>query len=398
MFEAIQAAPADPILGLTEAFQADPRSHKINLGVGVYKDNLGGTPILPSVKAMEQRLVNEQTTKSYLSIDGMPSYALEVQKLLLGAESDILSAGRVQTAAAPGGTGALRIAAEFMRRQLSIKKIHVSNPTWANHHSIFSQAGLEVASYAWFDAQNNALDWTGLQADLANVQAGEAVLLHGCCHNPTGIDPTAEQWQQLADQLAGRGILVVFDFAYQGFGAGVDEDAFSLRTFAQAFDELLVCSSFSKNFGIYNERTGAISLIGKNAEQARTAFSQVRTLIRAIYSNPPAHGIQVVQGILSSTELRSQWLAELAEMRQRIQQMRSDFVAGLVAQGIKQDFSFIAQQNGMFSFSGLTLEQVNRLRDEHGVYIVGNGRISVAGMTPSNLPPLCTAIAQVLAN
>lgn len=396
MFEAIVAAPADPILGLTDAFQADPRRDKINLGVGVYKDSQGGTPILPTVKIIEQRLVNEQLSKGYLAIDGHPAYAAQVQQLLLGQDNPLLDSGRVKTAAAPGGTGALRIAAEFIRRQLGITKIHVSNPTWANHHGIFGQAGLSVANYSWFDAQTNALDWQGLQADMAAIQAGEAVLLHGCCHNPTGIDPTPEQWQQLADSLAGRGILVIFDFAYQGFGAGVEEDAFSLRAFAESHPELLVCSSFSKNFGIYNERAGAVSLIGHTAEQAANAFSQIRAIIRSIYSNPPAHGIQVVQGILSSSELKQQWLQELAQMRLRIQQMRTDFVNGLVAEGIQQDFSFIARQNGMFSFSGLTPAQVTRLRDDFGVYIVGNGRISVAGMTPANLPPLCHAIAQVL--
>lgn len=396
MFEAIVAAPADPILGLTDAFQADPRRDKINLGVGVYKDSQGGTPILPTVKIIEQRLVNEQLSKGYLAIDGHPAYAAQVQQLLLGQDNPLLDSGRVKTAAAPGGTGALRIAAEFIRRQLGITKIHVSNPTWANHHGIFGQAGLSVANYSWFDAQTNALDWQGLQADMAAIQAGEAVLLHGCCHNPTGIDPTPEQWQQLADSLAGRGILVIFDFAYQGFGAGVEEDAFSLRVFAESHPELLVCSSFSKNFGIYNERAGAVSLIGHTAEQAANAFSQIRAIIRSIYSNPPAHGIQVVQGILSSSELKQQWLQELAQMRLRIQQMRTDFVNGLVAEGIQQDFSFIARQNGMFSFSGLTPAQVTRLRDDFGVYIVGNGRISVAGMTPANLPPLCHAIAQVL--
>lgn len=396
MFQAVQAAPADPILGLTDAYLADTRTNKINLGVGVYKDSLGGTPVLASVKAMEQRLVNEQLTKSYLSIEGMASYGLEVQKLLFGEQAELLSSERVRTAAAPGGTGALRVAAELMVRQLGVRKIHVSNPTWANHHSIFGQAGLAVASYSWYDPQTNGLDWDGLQQDLSQVQAGEAVLLHGCCHNPTGIDPTPDQWQQLAKLLQNRGILVLFDFAYQGFGAGLTEDAHSLRTFAEHFDELLVASSFSKNFGIYNERTGAISLVAGSKGQADAVFSQVKAIIRGIYSNPPAHGIQVVQGILADPLLKQQWVNELEAMRVRIQQMRSQFVAGLQALGIQQDFSFIARQNGMFSFSGLTPAQVDTLRQQHGVYIVGNGRISVAGMTDANLPVLCQAIADVL--
>ncbi|MDW6093062.1 amino acid aminotransferase [Vibrio rhizosphaerae] len=396
MFEKVVAAPADPILGLTEEFKSDPRSEKINLGVGIYKDESGQTPILATVKKAEAILLESEKTKSYLTIEGMADYALAVQKLLFGADADIVTSQRAKTAQAPGGTGALRVAGEFIKRHLSSNKIWISNPTWANHNGVFKAAGLETAQYSYYNAETKDKDFSAMVADLQGADAGDIVLLHGCCHNPTGIDPTTEEWETLAKLVAEKGLIPLFDFAYQGFAKGVEEDAAGLRIFARYNQELLVASSFSKNFGLYNERVGAFTLVAESKDVATTSFSQVKSIIRAIYSNPPAHGAAVVTTILSHPELYAEWIQEVAEMRDRIQEMRDLFVATLKEQGVQQDFSFIARQNGMFSFSGLNPEQVAQLKDEFGIYIVGSGRISVAGMTKNNMLPLCKAIAAVL--
>ncbi|ATG74072.1 aromatic amino acid aminotransferase [Zobellella denitrificans] len=396
MFEKVTAAPADPILGLTDAFRQDPRTDKINLGVGIYKDEAGQTPVLRCVKKAEARLVQEQTTKNYLSIEGTEAYGRVVQQLLFGAGSAVTEAGRARTAQAPGGTGALRIAGEFIARQLDSNTVWISNPTWANHRAVFTAAGLEVKEYGYYNADTKDLDFDAMLADLAQAKAGDVVLLHGCCHNPTGIDPTAEQWQQLARLSAEKGWLPLFDFAYQGFAKGIEEDAYGLRVFAEHNKELLIASSFSKNFGLYNERVGAFTLVASDAAMADTAFSQVKTIIRANYSNPPSHGAAVVALVAEDPELYQDWLNELAEMRDRIQEMRTLLVEKLSGRGVDQDFSFIARQNGMFSFSGLNKEQVERLKNEFGIYIVGSGRISVAGITKSNIDALCDAIAAVI--
>lgn len=396
MFEKVTAAPADPILGLTDAFRKDPRTDKINLGVGIYKDEAGQTPVLRCVKKAEARLVQEQTTKNYLSIEGIEAYGQVVQQLLFGADAAIIADKRARTAQAPGGTGALRIAGEFIARQLDTNTIWISNPTWANHRAVFNAAGLEVKEYGYYNAEAKDLDFDGMLADLAHAKAGDVVLLHGCCHNPTGIDPTAEQWEQLAKLSAEKGWLPLFDFAYQGFAKGIEEDAYGLRVFAEHNKELLIASSFSKNFGMYNERVGAFTLVAKDADTANTSFSQVKGIIRANYSNPPSHGANVVAIVANDPELYQDWLAELAEMRDRIQEMRTLFVEKLSSRGVNKDFSFIARQNGMFSFSGLNKDQVDRLRDEFGIYIVGSGRISVAGITKSNIDALCDALAAIV--
>lgn len=396
MFEKVQAAPADPILGLTDAYKSDERDNKVNLGVGVYKDTHGATPILATVKKAEALLVEKEVSKTYLSIEGTPAYNQAVQQLLFGVQSAVIANDRARTAQAPGGTGALRIAAEFMVRQLGITRIWVSNPTWANHGNIFKAAGLEVMQYAWYDAQTRGLAFDQLQQDFQKIAEGDAVLLHGCCHNPTGIDPTLEQWQTIADLVKQQKALPLFDFAYQGFATGIDEDAASVRLFTEQFDELLVANSFSKNFGLYNERAGAFTLVAKEAAVAAQAFSQVKSIIRGIYSNPPSHGALVVATILEDAQLTEQWQQEVAGMRVRIKEMREAFVQGLADKGVSQDFGFISEQNGMFSFSGLTPEQVAKLKDEHAVYIVGSGRISVAGITPHNLPHLVEAVAAIL--
>lgn len=396
MFEKISAAPADPILGLTEEFKNDPRSEKINLGVGIYKNESGNTPVLATVKKAEAILLEKETTKSYLSIPGTAEYGLAVQQLLFGADSSIISDKRAKTAQAPGGTGALRVAAEFIKRQLGDVKVWISNPTWANHNGVFAAAGLEIAQYSYYNAETKNMDFDAAVTDLSTAAPGDVVLLHGCCHNPTGIDPTAEQWLQLAKLCVEKQLLPMFDFAYQGFAKGVEDDAEGLRIFAQYSEELLVASSFSKNFGLYNERVGAFTLVAKNAEQAETAFSQVKSIARVIYSNPPAHGAAIVTEILNDAALRAEWEQEVADMRDRIQEMRTLFVQTLKDLGVDADFSFIERQNGMFSFSGLSKDQVARLKEEFAIYIVGSGRISVAGMTKSNMLPLCKGIAAVL--
>lgn len=396
MFEQVSMAPADPILGLTDAFKKDERSEKINLGVGIYKDESGQTPILATVKEAEKRLLATEKTKSYLTIEGLAAYGSAVQKLLFGADSEIITSQRARTAQVPGGTGALRTGADFAIKKLGIRKIWVSNPTWANHGNIFTTAGLKVASYDYYNAETKDLDFDAMIASLQDVEAGDMVLFHGCCHNPTGIDPTFEQWEVLAKLIADLGAVPFFDFAYQGFAKGIEEDAQGLRVFAEYNKELLVANSFSKNFGLYNERVGGITLVAEDSEIAEAAFSQIKTGIRANYSNPPAHGAAIVATILEDDALYAQWDKEVADMRQRIQEMRDLFVATLQEKGVQGDFSFISRQNGMFSFSGLTVEQVTRLKEEFAVYIVGSGRISVAGMTKDNMQPLCNAIAKVI--
>ncbi|CAM2837408.1 amino acid aminotransferase [Vibrio rarus] len=396
MFEKVVAAPADPILGLTEEFKKDTRDNKINLGVGIYKNEQGTTPVLATVKKAEQAILETETTKSYLTIEGTAEYGVAVQKLLFGENSTIVSEKRAKTAQAPGGTGALRVAGEFIKRHLDSAKIWVSNPTWANHKGVFTAAGIEIAEYRYYNAETKAKDFDAMLADLSQASEGDIVLFHGCCHNPTGIDPTAQEWKELAQLAADKKLIPLFDFAYQGFAKGVEEDAAGLRAFAQLNSEILVASSFSKNFGLYNERVGAFTLVASNSDVAQTAFSQVKGIIRSIYSNPPAHGAAVVTYILNDAQLRKEWEGEVKEMRDRIQEMRTLFVETLKAQGVSRDFSFIESQNGMFSFSGLTKQQVTRLKDEFAIYIVGSGRISVAGMTKDNMLPLCQGIAAVL--
>ena len=396
MLENITAAAADPILGLNDKFLSDTRSDKINLGVGVYKDENGNTPVLSSVKKAETRLLEAENSKTYLGIPGSADYALAVQQLLFGADSEIVTSGRAQAAQTPGGTGGLRVAAELISRQIGATRVWVSDPTWANHIGIFQAAGLEVSRYGYYDADAHDMDFEAMMADLDQAARGDVVLFHGCCHNPTGIDPNRDQWAQLAELCASRGLLPLFDFAYQGFARGLEEDAEGLRLFAEKCSEILVASSFSKNFGIYGERTGAFTLVAGTPEIAATVFSQVKSIIRVIYSNPPKHGSALVAAILADAELRAEWEAELAAMRDRIKQMRSLLVQTLKDKGVTQDFSFIERQNGMFSFSGLSKEQVVKMREDSAVYAVDSGRFNVAAMTTGNMDALCDAIAAVV--
>lgn len=397
MFDALPLAPPDAILGLGEAFKKDPNPKKINLSVGVYKDERGETPILASVKDAERQLLEKEKSKGYLSIEGLADYGARVQELLFGAGHEILTSGRAVTAQTPGGTGALRVAADLLRKHFPASKVWVSKPTWANHPAIFAAAGQQVETYAYIDAAGQGLDFHAMLAALKQIPPGDVVLLHACCHNPTGIDPTPEQWHEIAKVMAEHKLLPLVDFAYQGFGNGLSEDAVGLRALAMRNPELLVCSSFSKNFGLYGERVGALTLVAGSADDAQKALSQMRVSIRTNYSNPPTHGGALVAAVLGDPKLHQQWDQEVAAMRFRIHQMRKHFVETMETKAPQKDFSFIARQQGMFSFSGLSNMQVDELRTKHAVYVVGNGgRINVAGMTANNMEALCDAIAAVL--
>lgn len=396
MFEKLDMAPPDPILGLTVAFKEDPNPAKINLGAGVYKDSRGNTPIFASVKKAEERILAGETSKSYLPIDGPPEYARAVQELVFGADHEILTSRRAVTVQSPGGTGGLRVAGDLIHQHFPGAKIWLSDPTWANHPKIFQAAGLQVETYPYFDAATNGLDFERLLTGIAAIPAGDVLLLHGCCHNPTGVDPTPQQWVQIADTLANSGVLLLVDFAYQGLGDGLRQDAQGLLALCRPGVELLVASSFSKNFGLYSERIGALTLVAADTQAAARGLSHLKIAVRTNYSNPPAHGSAIVTQVLSDPELRQLWDSEVAEMRTRINGMRQLFVDTLKAKGIERDFSFISRQRGMFSFSGLTPAQVKKLRDQHSIYIVGSGRINVAGITEDNIDTLCSAIASVL--
>lgn len=396
MFEQLEMAPADPILGLSAAFKSDSNPNKINLGVGVYQDASGQTPILAAVKTAEQRVLATEKSKSYLSIEGSPEYGAAVRKLLLGSDHEILTAERAITVQSPGGTGALRTAGDFLARHYGDRPIWLSDPTWANHPKVFEAAGLQVETYPYFDAETNGLNEAALLATLRQIPTGHIVLLHGCCHNPTGADPSLAAWEQIADIVAERRLLPLVDFAYQGLGDGLHEDAAGLKALCRPGCELLIASSFSKNFGLYKERIGALTLVGTDADAAAKALSHLKIAVRTSYSNPPAHGSAIVSEILGDRALSEQWEAEVAQMRERINGMRQQLVQGLKTQGIDRDFSFIERQRGMFSFSGLGAEQVTTLREQYAIYIVGGGRINVAGLTSANLDYFCEAVASVL--
>jgi aspartate/tyrosine/aromatic aminotransferase len=396
MFEHVTPAPPDAILGLTEAFRKDPNPKKVNLGVGVYKDAQGRTPILASVKRAEERLLQHEGTKSYLPIDGSPEYANLVQELLFGKSHEALTSQRAITVQAPGGTGALRVAADFVARLSPNARVWLSDPTWPNHPNVFRAAGLAVSTYPYFEATRNGIHFEAMLSTIQQIPAGDVLLVHGCCHNPTGSDLTAGQWERIAQVVAERKLLPLIDFAYQGFADGLDEDAAGLLAMTRPGCELLVASSFSKNFGLYNERVGALTLVAASAEAAQNALSHLKQAVRANYSNPPSHGAAIVTTVLSDPALRRQWEGEVAEMRERINTMRHLFVETLNEKGVTRDFSFIAQQRGMFSFSGLSTDDVKALRDQYAIYIVGGGRINVAGMTEANMDYLCSAIDEVL--
>jgi aromatic-amino-acid transaminase len=396
MFAKMEMAPADPILGLTDAFKKETNPDKVNLGVGVYKDASGQTPVFTSVKKAEAILLKEQTTKGYLPITGDAAYGTAVQKMLFGQSSALIGSGKAATAHTPGGTGALRVAGDFFHVNFSKSALWLSNPTWANHNAIFAAAGVETKQYNYYDAAKKTLDFDALLASVHEIPEGDIILLHGCCHNPTGVDPSAEQWATLADAIKARGIFPLFDFAYQGLAKGIEEDAIGLRLFVDKGVDLAICSSFSKNFSLYCERVGSITLLTKDAQVTANAFSHVKLSIRRNYSSPPSHGGAIVAIILNDEALKAEWEGEVADIRNRIAKMRALFVTTLQAKGATGDFSFITAQNGMFSFSGLNKEQVGVLKLQHAIYIVGSGRINVAGLTADNIDATCEAIAAVL--
>ncbi len=396
MWKTIQPAPPDSILGLTEEFKKDQNPEKVNLGVGVYKDDEGNTPVLRCVKAAEKKLLETEKSKSYLPISGDPAYAAAVQRLILGEGSEVISSARAVTVHAPGGTGALRVGADLIHKFTPKAKVWVSSPTWANHNGIFGAAGFEIERYSYYNPASKGLDFDALFSDLGKIPAGDVVVLHTCCHNPSGVDLDTDQWKEVAALAARNGWIPFLDFAYQGFGDGVNEDRFAVEQFAAAGIDCYVASSFSKNFGLYNERTGAMTVITPSADEATTAMSHLKTVVRTNYSNPPAHGGLVASMILNSPDLHAMWLEELAEMRNRIVNMRRSLVEGLGKQGVEGDFSFIEKQRGMFSFSGWSDEVVSQLRQEKSIYIVGGGRINLAGLTSSNIEQVCAAVAEAM--
>ncbi|MBV2204808.1 MAG: aspartate/tyrosine/aromatic aminotransferase [Pseudomonas sp.] len=396
LFSAVEMAPRDPILGLNEAFNADTRQNKVNLGVGVYYNEEGRIPLLRAVAEAEQARIAAHAPRGYLPIEGIAAYDSAVQKLLFGNDSALLAEGRVVTAQALGGTGALKVGADFLKRLLPDATVAISNPSWENHRALFESAGFPVQNYRYYDAATHGIDRAGLLADLQDLPARSIVVLHACCHNPTGVDLTLEDWKQILDVLQARGHIPFLDIAYQGFGDSIEEDAAAVRLFAASGMTFFVSSSFSKSFSLYGERVGALSMVTQNREESARVLSQVKRVIRTNYSNPPTHGATIVASVLNSPELRAMWEAELAEMRERIREMRLSMVKQLAAKGAKIDFSFVAAQRGMFSYSGLTAEQVERLRAEFGVYAISTGRICAAALNRNNLDIVTDAIVQVL--
>jgi aromatic-amino-acid transaminase len=396
VFASVELAPRDPILGLTEAYNTDTRPHKVNLGVGVYFTEEGRIPLLAAVRAAEQQLATEAAPRGYLPIEGLAAYDAAVQKLLLGADSPLIAEGRVLTAQALGGTGALKIGADLLRRLLPAARVAISDPSWENHRALFEGAGFEVVSYPYYDPATRGVRFAAMLEALDALPAHSVVVLHACCHNPTGADLDAAQWAEVVKVARQRELLPFLDIAYQGFGDGIEADALAVRLFAQAGLPFLVASSFSKSFSLYGERVGALSIVDASRDESARVMSQLKRVIRANYSNPPTHGGKVVAAVLNDAGARATWEAELGEMRNRIKLMRHGLIDRLKAHGVTRDFSFIERQRGMFSYSGLTATQVDRLREEFGIYAVGSGRICVAALNARNLDHVAASIATVL--
>jgi aromatic-amino-acid transaminase len=396
LFSAVEMAPRDPILGLNEAFNADTRATKVNLGVGVYYNEEGRIPLLRAVAEAEKARIEAHAPRGYLPIEGIAAYDSAVQKLLLGADSELIAAGRVITTQAVGGTGAQKTGADFLKRLLPNTVVAISDPSWENHRALFESAGFPVQNYRYYDAASHGINRAGMLEDLKNLPARSVVVLHACCHNPTGVDLSLDDWKAVLEVLREREHVPFLDIAYQGFGDGIEQDAFAVRLFAASGIPFFVSSSFSKSFSLYGERVGALSIVTGSQEEAGRVLSQAKRVIRTNYSNPPTHGATVVASVLNSLELRALWEEELAGMRERIRGMRMAMVEQLAALNCKRDFGFVAQQRGMFSYSGLTAEQVERLKNEFGIYAVSTGRICVAALNQRNLPAVTQAIAQVL--
>ena len=396
MFENLKPVAIDPILGLMVAFKADNRAEKIDLGVGVYQDDRGRTPVMASVKEAESRLMELETTKTYQGMAGDPDYNQRMMELLLGKDHSILSTGRVKSIQAPGGSGALRVGAEVIRRARPESKLWVGIPTWPNHIPLLGSAGFDIKQYPYYDIDARQVDTEKMMETLRQVPVGDLVLLHGCCHNPTGADLTNEQWDSIADLALERGFIPFIDTAYQGLGNGLDQDAYGMRMMAERLPEVIIASSCSKNFGLYRERTGSITFIAETSEQADIVVSQAMSTARSIYSMPPAHGALLVSMVLGDPQLRSQWEAELEEVRLRIKSMRNLLCDSLENNAAGMDFSHIKRQNGMFSFLGITTPQLERLRTEFGIYIVSSTRINLAGVNSNNIEHLTQSLLTVL--
>ncbi|UVE19048.1 aspartate/tyrosine/aromatic aminotransferase [Pseudomonas sp. LS44] len=396
LFSAVEMAPRDPILGLNEAFNADTRTTKVNLGVGVYYNEEGRIPLLRAVAEAEKARLAAHAPRGYLPIEGITAYDQAVQKLLFGAESALIREGRVITAQALGGTGALKVGADFLKRLLPDAVVAISDPSWENHRALFESAGFPVQNYRYYDAATHGVNRAGLLEDIKALPARSIVVLHACCHNPTGVDLQLDDWKAILEVLREREHVPFLDIAYQGFGDGIEQDAEAVRLFADSGLSFFVSSSFSKSFSLYGERVGALSIVTGSKAETNNVLSQVKRVIRTNYSNPPTHGATVVASVLNSPELRAMWEAELGEMRDRIRSMRLAMVEQLAAQGTKRDFSFVARQRGMFSYSGLTPAQVEQLKNEFGIYAVSTGRICVAALNTNNLSAVTNAIIQVL--
>ncbi|MBK6650829.1 MAG: aspartate/tyrosine/aromatic aminotransferase [Betaproteobacteria bacterium] len=396
-FSAVEMAPRDPILGLNEQFNADTNPNKVNLGVGVYFDDNGKLPLLGCVQTVEKQMTDAPKPRGYLPIDGVAAYDSAVKGLVFGAESEPVKSGRVATIQGIGGTGGLKVGADFLKKLNPSAKVLISDPSWENHRALFSQAGFVVESYPYYDADKRGVNFEGMLAALKAAPAGTVVVLHACCHNPTGYDITPADWDQVIAAVKAQKLVPFLDMAYQGFGQGIAEDGAVIGKFVAAGLSFLVSTSFSKSFSLYGERVGALSVLCESKDEADRVLSQLKICIRTNYSNPQIHGATVVATVLNTPALRAQWEQELAEMRVRIKAMREKLVAGLKAAGVKQDMSFITQQIGMFSYSGLTKDQMVRLRNEFGVYGTDTGRMCVAALNSKNIDYVCAAIAKVVA-
>jgi aromatic-amino-acid transaminase len=396
LFSAVEMAPRDPILGLNEQFNADPNPNKVNLGVGVYFDENGKLPLLHCVQAAEKTMMDKPSARGYLPIDGIAAYDSAVKSLVFGPDSEPLLSGRVATVQAVGGTGGLKIGADFLRHVSPAAKVLISDPSWENHRALFSHAGFVVETYAYYDSQAHAVNFASMLASLQSAAAGTVVVLHACCHNPTGYDLTFAQWDQVVAVIQARGLTAFLDMAYQGFGHGIAQDGAVIAKFVAAGLNFFVSTSFSKSFSLYGERVGALSVVCADKEECARVLSQLKIVIRTNYSNPPIHGGAVVAAVLNDPTLRAQWEAELGGMRERIKTMRHQLVEGLKAAGVQRDMGFITSQIGMFSYSGLSKDQMVRLRNEFGVYGTDTGRMCVAALNSKNLAYVCQSIAKVV--
>lgn len=396
IFAAVEMAPRDPILGLNEAFGADTRSTKVNLGVGVYFTDEGKIPLLSAVKTAEKARLEAAPARGYQPIDGLATYNKAVAALLFGADSPLITEGRTITLEALGGTGALKVGADYLHRLSPEAKVYISDPSWENHRALFEFAGFTVENYPYYDAATRGVDFAAMKSYLANLPAGSIVVLHACCHNPTGADLSDSQWQEVVEVCQQRGLVPFLDMAYQGFAEGIDADAVAVRAFSASGLQFLISSSFSKSFSLYGERVGALTVVTGSKDESVRVLSQIKRVVRTNYSNPPIHGGAIVAAVLSSPELRKTWEDELAGMRLRIRTMRASLVEKLAALGTAQDFSFIAKQRGMFSYTGLSAAQVERLKTEFGIYAVSTGRICIAALNTHNIDYVAQAIAAVL--